>query len=146
VRAIIEKVVVTLDRIAAERGLTWTIDAREDVTFIGDENDLLELVGNLADNAAKWATSHVRVSALQAAGGTLVITIADDGPGVPDGAHDDTLVRGRRLDEATEGSGLGLSIVAKIVDAYGGTLRISQSEAGGLTVTLRFDNRRIDAS
>ena len=137
VRPILEKIVVALQRISADRSLTWKIDAGNDAIFFGDENDLLELVGNLAENAAKWATSHVLIRAETSAGG-LTLVVEDDGPGVPEKAHAEILVRGHRLDETADGSGLGLSIVARIVHAYSGTLHIGQSSAGGLKVTVTF--------
>jgi signal transduction histidine kinase len=135
VRPTITTIITALSRISANRNLTWTVDVANDVVFIGDDNDLLELIGNLADNAAKWAVSQVRIRAYNTSG-QLTIQIDDDGPGIPVGAETDILVRGRRLDESTDGTGLGLAIVAKTVEAYGGTITVGQAEAGGLAVVL----------
>jgi signal transduction histidine kinase len=135
VRPLVVKIVAALSRISADRNLTWGVDAAEDVVFPGDENDLLELVGNLADNAAKWAAGHVRIAGRRS-DQHLIIQVDDDGPGIPAGAEADILVRGRRLDENIDGSGLGLSIVSKIVDAYGGTLSLDRSVLGGLEVVV----------
>jgi signal transduction histidine kinase len=131
----VSKIVAALGRISADRKLIWTIDVADDVVFAGDDNDLLELIGNLADNAAKWATTQVWLRAHND-GRKLTLAVEDDGPGIPDGAEADILVRGRRLDETTDGSGLGLAIVAKSVEAYGGTITVSRAPAGGLAVVV----------
>jgi signal transduction histidine kinase len=103
VRPLVAKIVAALARISADRNLTWSIDVADDVTFLGDENDLLELVGNLADNASKWAVGHVRIAARRS-DRQLIIQVDDDGPGIPAGAEADILVRGHRLDETVDGS------------------------------------------
>jgi signal transduction histidine kinase len=137
VRPLLAKIVAATARISADRNLTWSIDAADDVDFHGDENDLLELVGNLADNASKWAVSQVRIAAHRS-DQHVIIHVDDDGPGIPAGAEADILVRGRRLDETVDGSGLGLSIVTKIVDAYGGTMELARSVLGGLEVIVKL--------
>jgi signal transduction histidine kinase len=137
VRPVLDKIVSALGRIASDRSLTWTVTADPAVIFTGDENDLLEMVGNLAENAAKWAISKIQLRASRT-GGTLELVVEDDGPGVPESAQAEILVRGRRLDETGDGSGLGLSIVAKIVETYGGTLTIGRSSSGGLAATIRI--------
>lgn len=137
VRPLVEKVVAALGRLSADRELSWTIVANDDAVFAGDENDFLELVGNLTENAAKWARSQVRISASGTPEG-LRLEIDDDGPGIPDDARAAMLVRGRRLDESTDGAGLGLSIVARIVDEYGGTIALDRSAMGGLAVLVTF--------
>jgi signal transduction histidine kinase len=135
VRPLVTKIVAALSRISADRDLTWSINVAEDVDFPGDENDLLELVGNLADNAAKWAVGHVRIAASRS-DRLVIFQVEDDGPGIPLGAEADILVRGRRLDETVDGTGLGLSIVTKIVEAYGGTMALDRSVLGGLGVVV----------
>jgi signal transduction histidine kinase len=135
VSPLLTKIVAALSRTSADRNLKWTINAADDVVFVGDENDLLELVGNLAENAAKWAAGQVRIAAVQS-DQQLILQIDDDGPGIPAGTEADILVRGRRLDETVDGSGIGLSIVAKIVDAYGGTIVVNRAALGGLCVIV----------
>lgn len=137
VEPIVSKVMTTLGRITRDRGLTWTGTVAGDARFFGDANDLLEIVGNLADNATKWATTKICVHAGMTGDG-LELVVEDDGPGVPEDAYADMLVRGRRLDEATDGSGIGLSIVERIVEAYGGSLDVGRSALGGLRVAIRF--------
>ncbi len=140
VRPIVDRIVIALKRISADRALTWHIDVDRDVVFVGDENDLLELIGNLADNAAKWAKSEVSLSVTQD-GPRLALTVDDDGPGIPKGSAGDVLMRGRRLDETTDGNGLGLSIVTKIVEAYDGTIVLGVSALGGLSVIVALPSR-----
>jgi signal transduction histidine kinase len=135
VRPVLVKIVAALNRISADRVLAWTLEVADDVVFFGDENDLLELVGNLADNAAKWAVSKVYLCAHQSAE-KLILKIEDDGPGIPDGAESEVLIRGRRLDETSDGTGLGLAIVARIAEAYGGEIEIDRSTLGGLRATV----------
>lgn len=140
VRPVLEKIANALGRMSSDRGLTWTVTADNAAIFTGDESDLLEMVGNLAENAAKWAVSQVHLRAIRI-GSLLEIAVEDDGPGVPEAAKADILVRGRRLDETGDGSGLGLSIVAKIVETYGGTLDIGRSPLGGLSATIQITDR-----
>lgn len=113
--------------------------------FRGDEGDLEEMVGNLFDNACKWARSAVRLSAGEiAADGNrqVLIVVEDDGPGLSDAEAAQVLRRGVRLDEKTPGSGLGLDIVKELVDVYGGDLTLSRSDLGGLRAALALPAAR----
>lgn len=96
-----------------------------------DREDLLELLGNLLDNACKWADAQVRLSVEERPQG-FCLAVDDDGPGIPEARRDEVFGRGTRLDEQTHGHGLGLGIVRDIVDACGGTLNLGESEWGGL--------------
>lgn len=135
VAPVVARLVAALERIGAGRGLTWEIAVDPAATFPGHENDLLELIGNIADNAAKWASSRIAVTGTQTKG-QLTLCIDDDGPGIPEDAQTDVLTRGRRLDESRDGTGLGLSIVARLVEAYGGKVALSRSRLGGLAVRV----------
>jgi len=105
--------------------------------FRGDEGDLMELLGNLLDNAFKWCTTRVRLGA-EIEGETLSLTVDDDGPGIPEARRGELLRRGVRLDEATPGHGIGLAMVGEIVAAYGGELRLESSRLGGARFVLRL--------
>ncbi|WP_459744944.1 sensor histidine kinase [Pseudomonas sp. 3A(2025)] len=105
-----------------------------------DREDLLELLGNLLDNACKWADSEVRLSLGQSLQGTWLL-VDDDGPGIPESRREAVFSRGTRLDEQTTGHGLGLGIVRDIVDAWGGTLQLLESPAGGLQVRIDLPER-----
>lgn len=114
--------------------------------FRGDEADLEEMAGNLLDNACKWSRGQVAVR-LQGKrvgnGGTLLICIDDDGPGLSPADAKTVLRRGVRLDEKTPGSGLGLDIVKELVDVYGGSLELKSSALGGLLAELRLPTARL---
>lgn len=135
VKPVAEKIVATMRRIGGDRDLAWSVESSADAAFAGDETDLMEMIGNLAENAGKWALSKVVVS-VAVRGDRLDILVDDDGPGIPDGAGVAALQRGKRLDESAEGTGLGLSIVDKAVAAYGGEIDLSKSPLGGLRARL----------
>ena len=100
-----------------------------------DQEDMLELLGNLLDNACKWARQRVDLQISLGEG--LVITVADDGPGIAEDEREALLRRGGRLDEQEPGHGLGLAIVRDLVDAYRGTLALGRSASlGGLAVSI----------
>lgn len=119
------------------KGLNWLIEVPEGLTAAVDAEDLTELLGNLLDNACKWAAATVTVRA-QAIAGAVRIAVLDDGPGVPDGALASLAGRGVRLDEERPGSGLGLAIAQDIVDACGGRLTFSNRTEGGFAAMAEF--------
>ena len=102
-----------------------------------DREDVLELLGNLLDNACKWADAEVRLGVEATAGG-FVLAVEDDGPGIPHEQRDQVISRGTRLDEQTDGHGLGLGIVRDIVEAWGGQLHLEESQWGGLKVRIEL--------
>ena len=116
-----------LRRLYDGRGLVIETELAGAGEFPGDREDMLELFGNLLDNACKWARSRVRLRVLDTPG--LAFTVEDDGPGVADQALAGLTERGRRLDESAEGHGLGLSIVRRIIEKLGGAVGV-QSQAG----------------
>ncbi len=114
-----------------------------EIVFAGEREDLEEIVGNLLENAMKWARSRVDVSVrdLSAAGEKqrlFSIVIEDDGPGIPDDKAREVLKRGKKLDETKPGTGLGLAIVAELVNEYGGRLKLERSELGGLKAVVEL--------
>jgi signal transduction histidine kinase len=105
-----------------------------------DREDILELLGNLLDNACKWADSSVSLGiSLESTGYCLLID--DDGPGIPDDQREEVLGRGNRLDEQVNGHGLGLGIVKDIVESWGGRIRLLDSAMGGLQVRIDLPER-----
>jgi len=116
----------------------------QDIVFAGEREDLEEIVGNLLENAMKWAKGRVAVSArsLPAPEGEaqprFAIVIEDDGPGIPEEKAREALKRGRRLDETKPGTGLGLAIVAELVNEYGGRLSLERSDLGGLKALVEL--------
>lgn len=131
-----ERVAAVLKRTPKGRSLVW--DIRDDgASARVDPQDLAEMLGNLGENACKWAAGVVRIVAAQGKD-SILLAIEDDGPGIPAGAADAALARGGRLDEAQPGSGLGLAIVRDLVEAYGGKLSLGRSDLGGLRAELKF--------
>ena len=139
-----EAVVSSLEKVYAERGILCEFEIDAGARFYGDKGDLLELLGNLLDNAFKWARSRVLLSVRcqsQASGprGALQIIVEDDGPGIPDRDIEWLLQRGVRGDERVKGHGIGMSIVQDVVKNYRGVLRVDRStELGGARFTLGF--------
>ncbi|MDR6947386.1 signal transduction histidine kinase [Pseudomonas sp. 2957] len=105
-----------------------------------DREDLLELLGNLLDNACKWADAEVRLSVIERSDG-FALSVEDDGPGIPEEQRSQVFSRGTRLDEQTHGHGLGLGIVRDIVETWGGLLVLGESEWGGLKVVIELPRR-----
>lgn len=106
-----------------------------------DREDLLELLGNLLDNACKWADAEVRLSISETPQGYL-LAVEDDGPGIPETQRDQVFSRGARLDEQIDGHGLGLGIVRDIVEVWGGVLQLQESELGGLKALIELPRRQ----
>lgn len=125
-----------LERVHLEKGVTIDWGAPSDLAFRGERQDLLEVIGNLLENACKWCKRRVDVSAEPEAGGLLRLVVEDDGPGLPQERRAEVLKRGARLDESAPGSGLGLSIVDELARAYGGKVELDRSKLGGLKVSV----------
>jgi signal transduction histidine kinase len=125
----------TLQRLHAARGLKICVDIPRGHIVRVQREDLDEMLGNLVDNACKWAKSTVAIASGEAQG-VIAVTVDDDGPGLADDMRNAVLQRGVRADEAAPGSGLGLAIVRDLSDLYGGTIALSRSPAGGLRADL----------
>ena len=122
----------TLGRIFRDKGVAIDWDAEEDLYFLGERQDLLEIAGNAVENACKWGRSRVRVRAEASGPERFRLVVEDDGAGLPPDRREEVLRRGARLDETSPGSGLGLSIVDELARAYGGALILADSSLGGL--------------
>lgn len=129
----------TLGMIHGE-GLLLERDVPQGLLLPWDREDLLELLGNLLDNACKWADSEVRLGIVPTVEG-YHLWVDDDGPGIPEPARLQVLERGSRLDEQVDGHGLGLGIVSDIVEAWGGTLALLESPLGGLRVSIALPRK-----
>jgi len=129
----------TLGMIHGE-GLLLERDVPPGLLLPWDREDVLELLGNLLDNACKWADSEVRLGIVSIADGYR-LWVDDDGPGIPESQRLQVLERGSRLDEQVEGHGLGLGIVRDIVDAWGGRLALLESPLGGLRVSIELPRK-----
>ncbi|WP_352530517.1 MULTISPECIES: ATP-binding protein [unclassified Mesorhizobium] len=142
VAPLVQRMVRVLQKLNPRTALSLSLPAT-DIVFAGEREDLEELLGNLLDNAMKWARSAVAVSVKPIAGregaaNLFEIAIEDDGPGIPEDKAREALQRGRRLDETKPGSGLGLAIVADLINEYGGVLALERSVMGGLKAMVRL--------
>ena len=139
-RPVVEGVVATLRRTPQGEAVDWRIALPPDCIVGCDPGDLTEIVGNLLENAVKWARTAVSVEVGESADG-VSLRVLDDGPGVPAGEIEGIGQRGVRVDEAKPGSGIGLSIVREIITAYGGRLFLENRQGGGLAATVLLPRR-----
>jgi signal transduction histidine kinase len=144
VKPVVEGLVRTYETLHGDRALAFDVELQPGLKFRGEAQDLTDLIGNLLDNAGKWARERVLIRAARAARGDhdsgpfLVAEIDDDGPGLDKSARAAAVERGKRLDESRPGSGLGLSIVVDLASIYGGSLALDESPLGGLRAILRL--------
>ena len=133
----------TMPRIYRAKDIDMRVEIAPGLAFRGEKRDLEEMAGNLLDNACKWCSAHVMVTAiiLGPDEGQLSICVEDDGPGLKKTDYASAMKRGVRLDEATPGTGFGLSIVDDLARAYKGSLSLGRSDLGGLKVTLILPSR-----
>jgi signal transduction histidine kinase len=127
----------TMQRLHASRGLAIDVRVAPEHAFRGGREDLDEMLGNLLDNACKWARSRVTLAS-SLDGNRVVITVDDDGAGLEPSMRDRVLQRGIRADEAVPGSGFGLAIVRDLAEVYGGSISLDRAELGGVRATLRL--------
>lgn len=133
---VLDELAVMLERVFEARGVEIDWRAPDGLCFLGERQDLQEILGNLIENACKYGRRRVRISAGPTGLGMMVVVVEDDGPGLPPERYDQVLKRGARLDEEQPGAGLGLSIVDDLTKAYGGRLSLGASDMGGLKVLL----------
>lgn len=145
VQSVVDPLRRALERIHRDRGVAITVNCPPGLRFQGERHDLEEILGNVLDNACKWARSNVYLDVAKQVSGQvrtgpsrIVITVEDDGPGLTEDQRKRIGKRGLRLDETKPGSGLGLSIVTDLVQLYHGDFSLDQSAHGGLSVRLEL--------
>ena len=126
-----------LRRVGANPAVELVAEIAGQHVFAGETQDLEEMVGNLLDNACKWARRRVTVTS-ESSGGRVAILVDDDGPGLPAERQEEVFERGRRLDQSVPGSGLGLAIVRDLAEIYGGRVGLEDAPDGGLRVRLEL--------
>ncbi|MGH8121439.1 MAG: ATP-binding protein, partial [Rudaea sp.] len=139
-----EEVVASLEKVYSDKNILCEFDIDAGAQFYGEQGDLLELLGNLLENAFKWANHRVVLSARVLPGADarrsgLELVVEDDGPGIADDQIARMLQRGVRGDERVQGHGIGLAIVQDLLKAYRGSLSVTRSEnLRGAAITVRF--------
>jgi two-component system sensor histidine kinase PhoQ len=141
VAAVIRKILEALGKVYGDKAMQTTLDMNEQAVFLGDERDLLEIMGNVLDNAFKYGRSRISVSVQQSdsQSGKLNIKVTDDGDGTPGDKQEFVLQRGARADTLAQGQGIGLAVVTDIVASYSGEIAITNLDAGGACVEMVFD-------
>lgn len=136
VEPIINSLVRAMEKIHRDKNLKIAVSMEDEIVFRGEKQDLEEVMGNLVDNASKWAASEVKVTVRRSGPAQWVLCVEDDGPGMTAEQCKLALQRGKRLDETVAGSGLGLSIVVETANMYTGTINLERSKLGGLKAEL----------
>jgi signal transduction histidine kinase len=132
----------TMEKLHRDRGIAIDVDTPGEARFRGEQQDLEEMIGNLVDNACKWAQARVSIEVTpeqepaNALKRIVRVVVDDDGPGLTPGEREQVARRGQRLDETKPGSGLGLSIVVELAALYGGSLTLGSAPIGGLRAEL----------
>ncbi|EJF90580.1 ATP-binding protein [Bartonella tamiae] len=140
VRPVIERMVRVMKKLYPEKTFEVSF-SKDEIIFIGEQEDLEEMIGNLLENAGKWANSHIVLACrylAKTSNETIMfsISVSDDGLGLAEPQRYEAIKRGKRLDETKPGTGLGLSIVADMSGEYGGDMSLEESPLGGLTVKI----------
>jgi len=134
------RIVDSLRKVYRDKGVELKLAVDDNIVFRGDEGDLMELLGNLLDNACKWCRRTVRLSAA-ISNGELALSVEDDGPGIEASLVEEILQRGIRADQTIPGHGIGLAVVRDITQAYGGEIAIGTGTLGGAAFTVRLPHQ-----
>jgi signal transduction histidine kinase len=140
---IVERTCLAISRLNSGGTKTVTVDFDRSIELLIDETDLMEMVGNLTENAMKWARSSIQVFGARQVSGGASLTVDDDGPGLSPADILTVQTRGMRLDQSVQGTGLGLGIVRDLCELYGGELLLGRAPSGGLRATITFPSSRV---
>ena len=138
---LVERLTQTLDKVYHDKGVQFSLRIKTEAKFPAEEQDMMEVVGNLLENAYRLCLQQVQVIIRETEDDEkhwIECVVEDDGPGVPLARRDDILKRGVRADSRTRGQGIGLAVALDIVDSYGGQLTISDSRLGGALFQIRM--------
>ncbi len=137
VASLLDNLTSALNKVYQRKGVSITLDISPEITFMGEKNDFMEVMGNLLDNACKYCLEFVEVSARQTEN-SLHIIVEDDGPGIPENKRTLVFDRGQRIDTLRPGQGVGLSVARDIVDQYNGKISTGDSLLGGARMEAIF--------
>lgn len=142
VPSVIDSLSSALHKVYQHKGVSITVDISPEITWLGQPNDFMEVMGNVMENACKYCLEFVEVTA-HVGQDSLTLIVDDDGPGVPESKRSVIFVRGQRADTLRPGQGLGLSIAVDIIDQYDGEICISDSPLGGARVMVTFKHQAV---
>ena len=132
-----DRIISSLEKVYHQRRVQFRNKIDERISARVQEADLMEIFGNLLENACKYGAQVITLESSKSAG-MISVTIDDDGPGFPDGSQDKLLKRGERADTQIEGQGIGLAITRELIEGYGGSLAISNNTASGARITVKL--------
>ena len=141
VAPLLDNLTSALNKVYQRKGVNISLDISPEISFVGEKNDFMEVMGNLLDNACKYCLEFVEVSARQTEN-ELHIIVEDDGPGIPRNKRDVVFDRGQRADTLRPGQGVGLSVALEIVDQYDGKIETGESLLGGARMEAIFGRQQ----
>jgi two-component system sensor histidine kinase PhoQ len=142
VPALLDSLCSALNKVYQRKGVVLTLDISPELTFVGEHNDLMEVMGNVLDNACKYCLEFVEISVRQT-DEELHLIVEDDGPGIPESKRDMIFIRGQRADTLRPGQGLGLAVARDILEQYAGDIVASTSELGGARMEVIFRRQEV---
>lgn len=142
VPALLDSLCSALNKVYQRKGVVLTVDVSPEVIFVGEQNDFMEVMGNVLDNACKYCLEFVEITASQNED-WLKLTVEDDGPGIPENKRDLVFIRGQRADTLRPGQGLGLSLARDILEQYTGDITAGTSELGGARMDIIFRRQEL---
>ncbi|MGV3346553.1 two-component system sensor histidine kinase PhoQ [Enterobacteriaceae bacterium LUAb1] len=142
VPALLDSLCSALNKVYQRKGVSLSLDISPEVMFVGDQNDFMEVMGNVLDNACKYCLEFVEVSILQS-NDHLTLMVDDDGPGIPESKRELIFQRGLRIDTLRPGQGIGLSVARDILEQYNGNIIIGSSGLGGTRMEVIFHQQSV---
>ena len=130
-----DRVIRSLEKVYRQRDIRFENNIDPELLVRSEEGDLMEIYGNILENACKYGAQQIKLEGHKQSG-MAIITIADNGPGFPDGMHEQLQKRGERADTQIEGQGIGLSLTRELIEGYGGSLAVSNNPEGGAIITI----------
>lgn len=139
--ALLDSLISALNKVYQRKGVVMTLDISPEVVFIGDNNDFMEVMGNILDNACKYCLEFVEITARHS-DEALHLIVDDDGPGIPIARRSEVFDRGKRADTLRPGQGIGLSVAREVVEQYDGQIITNDSPLGGTRMEVIFAHQR----
>ncbi|WP_105167994.1 ATP-binding protein [Pseudoalteromonas sp. T1lg23B] len=139
IKPVLDSILNAMKKVYHDKDITFNSQCGEKIAFLGDKTDLMEILGNIIDNACKACKTRVEICVRFDKNQTLALEIEDDGPGIPEHQRSELLKRGSRLDTYEAGHGVGMAIVSDLVNSYHGTMEIGSSKFSGARFLIEFN-------